>query len=92
MKTFFCIRLNQYNKSGISSKIWKIERSSPRIVRAYWGSCIFDKKRRKPIPSKKLGSKKWSFHSEKDAIIFEQKRIQEKKRQGYERSPKWRQM
>jgi len=87
MKIFFYIQNNPKNKSGISSKIWKIERKA-RTVTVWWGHCIFDPSTRKPVPNSKLVTKQWSFKNEEEAREAEKKRISEKLREGYERSPR----
>lgn len=86
MKIYFYMRRNEITKSGLSFKMWKIERKD-RIVTTWWGPAII--KNRIPRPSHNLQSKKRKFRTEDQAIKFEHDRIQSKLRKGYERKPKY---
>jgi hypothetical protein len=83
MKTFFYMGHNRKNVSGVSWKIWKIERKG-RKVTFWWGpATIF---RRKPIPTSTLQKMEWRLSTEEKAIEVEGLRIEEKLRGGYKRS------
>jgi hypothetical protein len=84
MKTLFYMGRNDQNLSGVSWKIWKIERRGKR-VKASWGAAGVI--RRKVVP-KYLLSRSWSFRSEQVAREDEQRRIAEKLSGGYQRTPK----
>ena len=84
MKIFFFFRRNSKNKSGISLKIWKIERRARRVT-VWWGGAVM--KHRRPVPSRTLQVKRWRLHSELEAIEDEKRRIREQLAQGYERRP-----
>jgi hypothetical protein len=51
MKIFFFMDRNPNNKSGVSWKIWKIERSG-RAVTVWWGPAVIV--RRRPTPEQDL--------------------------------------
>src|SRR5688572_9997282 len=74
---------NLANVSGVSWKLWKIERAG-RSLTTWWGSAKLVS--RCVVPSGALQSKTWRFTSEADAKISEAERIKEKLDGGYERS------
>jgi hypothetical protein len=84
MKTFFYMGHNRQNVSGVSWKIWKIERKG-RKVTVWWGPATIV--HRKPIPTGSLQGMEWTLPSEEKAIEDERLRIEEKLRGGYKRSP-----
>jgi hypothetical protein len=89
MKIFFFMGRNPKNNSGISWKIWKIERRG-RIIRRWWGRAqIVD---RRVQPAGKLQPHSKTFGSVEAAAVFEQKLIDSKLRGGYERNTRWRQV
>jgi hypothetical protein len=55
-------------------------------VSVWWGPATII--RRKPIPTITLQKMEWMLPTEEKAIEDEQLRIEEKKRGGYERSPR----
>lgn len=85
MKTFFYMGHNRQNVSGVSWKIWKIERKG-RKVTVWWGPAKLV--HRKPVPSGTLVMQEWRLSSEDKAIENERQRIDEKLRGGYKRSPR----
>jgi hypothetical protein len=87
MKTFFFMGVNPRNKTGVSWKVWKIERKG-RIVVRRWGPALLVK--RQVFPAQTLQEKKMVFPSAEAAICFERAIITEKKRAGYERRPRTR--
>jgi hypothetical protein len=82
MKIFFYMGRNPANKSGVSWKIWKIERDR-RKVTMFWGAATL--RNRKVTPTGTLKSKIRHFSSEDAAREFEAGRIRSKLRKGYER-------
>jgi hypothetical protein len=82
MKLFFYMDHNPNNKSGVSWKMWKIQRRG-REVTAWWGPAIIV--RRRPRPASTLQSKTWRFRTEERAKDVEQQRIREKLNKGYRR-------
>jgi hypothetical protein len=82
MKLFFFMDHNPENKSGVSWKLWKIERRG-RAVSVWWGAAVLS--RRRPVPAGSLRTKTWRFRSEALAEKFEQQRIANKIRSGYKR-------
>lgn len=85
MKVFFFTGRNANNLSGMSWKVWKIERRSRSVI-AYWGPAVVEN--RQAVPAGKLQSIKRTFKSEAEAEAFERARIDEKLQKGYERRPK----
>ena len=79
MKVYFFMRRNPKNVSGMSYKVWKIERKG-RKVTAWWGPAVV--RRRRPVPASYLESKTWRFGSERAAVDFEEKRIRSKLDEG----------
>jgi predicted DNA-binding WGR domain protein len=86
MKVFFYFGRNPHNKSGISAKIWKIERSGT-TVSVWWGRAqVID---RRPVDVSGFATKTWPrFRSVKAAREAEAKRIEAKLRHGYQRMPR----
>jgi hypothetical protein len=87
MRIFFFVRRNNALKSGMSSKIWKIERKE-RVVTVWWGAAKWDSKARRVRSRFELQSKTFRFSSEAEAIRDSEARIAEKIGEGYERSPR----
>ena len=87
MKTFFYTGTNLNNRSGVSWKLWKIE-TKKRTVTAWWGAA--EVVNRRVVPKGALQTKKWTFPSERQARENEAARIEEKLREGYESTPRWR--
>lgn len=85
MKTFFFMGRNPKTKSGVSWKVWKIEREA-RAVTTWWGPARVE--RRKVVPVGTLQSKTVPFSSRGDAVEHELARIREKRRKGYEQRPR----
>jgi hypothetical protein len=85
MKVFFFMDRNAETVSGVSWKMWKIERRG-REVTVWWGAATIVK--RKPKPVHDLQSKPRKFRSEEKAKEFEDHRIKEKLRRGYKRMAK----
>ena len=85
MKIFFYMGRNLENKSGVSWKIWKIERIGFN-VKTYWARAILV--RRRVIPVGNFQSKTRKFRSINTASAFEAERIRVKIQKGYERQPK----
>jgi hypothetical protein len=82
MKLFFFMDRNPNNKSGVSWKMWKIERIG-REVTVWWGPATVV--RRRPTPVNTLQSKTWRFRTDERAKEAEQQRIQAKLNKGYKR-------
>ena len=82
MKAFFYMGHNRNNKSGVSWKMWKIERRG-REVTVWWGPAVIV--RRRPTPAYILQTKTWRFRNEDRAKEAEQERIREKLNKGYQR-------
>ena len=87
MKVFYFMGRNKQNKSGVSWKLWKIERKG-REVSVWWGAVAVIKRR--IVPTGRLQTKCWRFTSEPAALAFEAARIHSKEASGYQRKPKWR--
>ncbi len=87
MKILFYMGRNPSNKSGLSWKIWKVERKG-RTVTTWWGRAIVRK--RKVVPAANLQSKTFRFTSAAAALEYEKKRIRSKLNKGYERRTRWR--
>lgn len=85
MKTFFFFGRNHNNKSGVSWKIWKIERRGTSL-HIFWGPAVIDG--RKVSPRGELQSKVVRFRSDAAARADEARRIDEKLGSGYERKPR----
>lgn len=85
MKQFMFAGVNLGNKSRTSWKIWKIERKG-KVVTAWWEPGRLHKRRLIPVSTaNRMRSKTWRFRSEESARDDEQRRIQEKLRNGYQR-------
>jgi hypothetical protein len=87
MKIFFYMGRNAANKSGLSWKIWKIERSG-HWVTTYWGPAALVDRRVKPAGT--LQSNARRFTSLAAACAYESRRIRSKLQKGYERRTRWR--
>jgi hypothetical protein len=85
MKTFFYMGRNPQNVSGVSWKIWKIERTGRR-VRVQWGPARLLK--RSVRPSGKLQEKTFTFRTDDAARRDESARVREKVGKGYEPRPR----
>jgi len=84
MKVFFFMGRNPQNVSGVSWKLWRIERRG-RSVEVSWGPAVL--RRRRVVPVGILGSRVRTFPTLAEARAFELGRIAEKFREGYERRP-----
>jgi hypothetical protein len=82
MKTLFYMGAHPRNVSGVSWKIWKIQRKGKRL-QTWWGPAHVVK--RKVVPKFKLQTQSWTFRAEQAAREDEQRRIREKENEGYER-------
>jgi hypothetical protein len=82
MKIFFFMGCNPKNKSGVSWKIWKIERRKRRVV-TWWGPASIVK--RKVVGTGELQSRERILNSETAAAEFEGSLIRSKMAKGYER-------
>lgn len=82
MKIFFYMGRNDRNKSGVSWKIWKIERAGKHL-QTWWGPAEVIKRR--VVPKLDLQTSKWRYPTEAAAAGDEARRIQEKLSEGYER-------
>jgi predicted DNA-binding WGR domain protein len=87
MRIFFFIRRNPALNIGVSSKMWKIERSG-RQLQVWWGRAKFNEKTRRPEPEYGLLTKIWRFSSPEEAIANMKKRIDSKRKEGYEQTPR----
>jgi predicted DNA-binding WGR domain protein len=85
MKVFFFMDHNRENLSGVSWKLWKINRSG-REVTVWWGPATIV--RRRPTAASTLQSKTWRFRTEERARQEEERRIHEKVSKGYKRMKK----
>jgi len=83
MKSFRYTGTNPKNKSGVSWKIWRIERRG-RTITFFWGPALIQK--RKILPVGVLQSRKSVFPTIHAASDHEEKRIREQMRKGYERT------
>jgi hypothetical protein len=86
LKTLFYMGRNDQNLSGVSWKIWKIERKGKRLQT--WFGPAEVSPRRKVVPKYELQMRSWTFRTEKAAREDEQRRIREKLSGGYQRTPK----
>lgn len=82
MKIFFYMGRNSANKSGVSWKLWKIERSG-RAVTMIWGPAMLRK--RKVTAAGTLQSKTRRFQSDEAARDYEARKIKNKLSKGYQR-------
>jgi hypothetical protein len=85
MKTLFYMGRNPRNVSGVSWKIWKIERRGKR-VQTWWGPAHVVK--RKVVPKYRLQTKSRTFRTEEAAREHEQRRIRDKEYKRYQRNPR----
>lgn len=85
MKVFFFMGRNSDNRSGVSWKIWKINRRGRTVV-ASWGPAVL--RRRRVVPARPLQSRTWSFKTTAAAQASELVRVGEKLRKGYVRQPR----
>lgn len=85
MKVFFLCGPNPNNLSGMSCKVWKIQREGRRIT-TWWGRA--DVVNRKVTPVGELQSKARRFASEEAAAEHESRRIAHKLAKGYDRKPR----
>jgi hypothetical protein len=85
MKTFLYMGRNDDNVTGMSYKMWRIERKD-RNVTVWYGSAIV--KSRRPLPARELSTKSWTFGNKDAAIENEKRRIREKENEGYQRIPR----
>jgi hypothetical protein len=85
MKVFYFTGFNENSESGVSSKLWKVERDRRRVS-VWWGPVAVTKRR--VIPTGRL-QQCWTF-SGTEATLFETKRIHSKEVGAYERRPRWR--
>lgn len=85
MKTFFYMKPNPENQSGVSYKIWMIERKG-RIVTTSWApaECFG----RRLYPAHDPQSHAVRFRTEREAIDDEQRRVRSKLAKGYDRKPR----
>ena len=84
MKIFFFMGRNDKTKSGVSWKIWKIQRKG-RKVTTWWGAATLV--RRKVVPKGKLQSsirRTPTFATVADAARYEATRIARKMAKGYQ--------
>jgi hypothetical protein len=84
MKTLFYMGLNPRTLSGVSWKIWKIQRKG-KYVQAWWGPAHVV--RRKVVPKSTLQTAQWTFRSEDAARKEEHRRVADKLCEGYETKP-----
>jgi predicted DNA-binding WGR domain protein len=84
MKIYFFMGKNSLTKSGVSWKIWKIQRDG-RKVTTFWGRARLISRRAVPLS---LRSATRSFTTTQAAIQFEAKLIRSKLKKGYERNPR----
>ena len=87
MKILFYMGRNEATKSGVSWKIWKIERKA-RTVNIFWGRAVVEK--RKVVPAQRLQNKSIVFQTYQAAEESVEKRIKSKIARGYERRTRWR--
>jgi hypothetical protein len=87
MKIFFFMGRNADNKSGLSWKIWKINRRG-RVVTVFWGAAKLVQRKPKlvNVPQEKIHR----LRSVEAARDFEQSIIRSKEAKGYQRSTHWR--
>jgi predicted DNA-binding WGR domain protein len=85
MKVFFYMGRNSQTKSGVSWKIWKIQRTG-RNVTTWWGAA--ELRNRGVVAKGRLQGKEIPFSSLEEAQAHEQRRIKSKLRKGYEPQPR----
>ena len=89
MKIFFFTGRNPSNKSGVSWKIWKIDRKA-RTVTTWWGPA--EVRNRRVVFAAKPQNKANPFASVQAALDHERKLIAAKVKKGYERRTRWREI
>lgn len=89
MKIFFFTGRNPNNKSGVSWKIWKIERKA-RTVTTWWGPA--EVRNRRVIFAAKAQHKANPFPSVQAALDQERALIASKLKKGYEHRTRWREI
>lgn len=82
MKIYAFFGNNAKNLSGVSCKMWKIQRDS-RTVTVWWGAAMVRNRELAPVNS--LQKKIWRHSSVDEAIEDENARVGEKLRKGYKR-------
>lgn len=87
MRKYFFVGPNKRVKSGLSIKVWKIERRACR-VQVWWGRARLDESRRRVRRKGKLTTAWWDFPSPASAEEALQRRIHSKVREGYKRNPR----
>lgn len=80
MTTLFYAGRNLRNVSGLSWKIWKIERCG-KVVEAHWGQATLNNRRF--VPAYTLQRKRWQLTSVWEAKADYERRIAEKLGKGY---------
>lgn len=85
MKRFFYMGRNERNRSGVSWKLWQIERKGKK-VHVSWGRAAL--LNRRVAPAGTLQNRWWGFRSESEAKDNAMARINEKIAKGYERMPR----
>jgi hypothetical protein len=85
MKTFFFMGRNSKTQSGVSWKLWKIEREG-RVVTTWWGPAALIKRKVKVKGG--LQSKSRKFRDVAIAKRFANALVESKLRKGYERTPR----
>lgn len=88
MKTLFFTGRNPDNISGVSWKVWKIQRKG-RVVETRWGPIKIV--RRRIVHSRVLSCKRWPpFPTLRAAEAFYERKVREKLRAGYQLKPRGR--
>ena len=88
MKIFYFMGRNPLNRSGVSWKVWKIERKA-RTVTVWYGPVVL--KNRKPVPAHRRLTEvsPKTFRSVAEAKAHEEKMIDSKEAKGYQRRTRW---
>jgi hypothetical protein len=87
MRKYFFVGPNKQLKSGLSFKVWKIERRNRRI-QVWWGRGRFDESRRRVRSKGILTTRWWDLPTTSAAKDEMQQRIRSKVRSGYKRNPR----
>lgn len=87
MRVYFFSGRNDTLKSGMSTKIWKIERRL-RVVQVWWGPAKYDIRSRRYQLLREPLTKQWRLPSEGQAAKEMEARIARKLEEGYERNPR----
>jgi hypothetical protein len=82
MKILFFMGRNARNVSGVSWKLWKIQRQG-RLVTAYWGPAVL--RGRRVVPANTLQSRTWRFRTAAAAEALLKARVADKLDSGYQR-------